>query len=281
MTLKFFGEVDSERLDVIAEALRFAAAGAGPLSLRLGDLGAFPSRSRPRILWVGVRGAAVAGAAAGPDRARLRGHRLSAGGRAVPAPRHPRPSARGPAASAPGVGRSRRRIRAGAVPGPRAGLYESLLTTGGPALRVAPHPRSGPLMGCLTAPFRLLGYLGRDCPALRSAGFTATGWRARPARCSAASAAGPLPPRAGPGSKALLSAHAKIDSLNGWRADSVVLVRVGGGVAHRYWTRRPVFGASSTRSGWSWGRITRVSANLATARLPAGAGGTAGPGAQG
>jgi 2'-5' RNA ligase len=54
MTLKFFGEVGAERLDVIIEALRFAAAGAGPLSLRLGELGAFPTRSRPRILWVGI-----------------------------------------------------------------------------------------------------------------------------------------------------------------------------------------------------------------------------------
>jgi 2'-5' RNA ligase len=54
LSLKFFGEVVPERLDVIAEALRFAAAGAGPLALRLGELGAFPSRSRPRILWVGV-----------------------------------------------------------------------------------------------------------------------------------------------------------------------------------------------------------------------------------
>lgn len=54
MTLKFFGEVAPERLDVIQEALRFAAAGTGALSLRLGQLGAFPSRSRPRILWVGI-----------------------------------------------------------------------------------------------------------------------------------------------------------------------------------------------------------------------------------
>jgi 2'-5' RNA ligase len=54
LTLKFFGEVGSDRLDVIAEAIRFAAAGAGPQALALGELGAFPSRSRPRILWVGV-----------------------------------------------------------------------------------------------------------------------------------------------------------------------------------------------------------------------------------
>lgn len=54
MTLKFFGEVAPERLDVIQEALRFAASGTGALPLQLADLGAFPSRSRPRILWVGL-----------------------------------------------------------------------------------------------------------------------------------------------------------------------------------------------------------------------------------
>ena len=54
MTLKFFGEVAAGRLDVIIEALRFAADGAGALSLKLGPLGAFPTRSRPRILWVGI-----------------------------------------------------------------------------------------------------------------------------------------------------------------------------------------------------------------------------------
>jgi len=54
MTLKFFGEVAPERLDVIAEALRFAADDAGALALELGVLGAFPSRSRTRILWIGV-----------------------------------------------------------------------------------------------------------------------------------------------------------------------------------------------------------------------------------
>jgi 2'-5' RNA ligase len=54
LTLKFFGEVAPERLDVIIEAIRFAADGAGALPLKLGRLGAFPTRSRPRILWVGI-----------------------------------------------------------------------------------------------------------------------------------------------------------------------------------------------------------------------------------
>ena len=55
LTLKFFGEVGPERLEVITEALRFAAEGATPQPLSLGDLGAFPSRSRPRVLWMGIQ----------------------------------------------------------------------------------------------------------------------------------------------------------------------------------------------------------------------------------
>jgi len=54
LTLKFFGEVAVERLEVIAEALRFAVPGTGPLPLTLGAPGAFPSPRRPRILWLGL-----------------------------------------------------------------------------------------------------------------------------------------------------------------------------------------------------------------------------------
>jgi 2'-5' RNA ligase len=46
VTLKFYGEVAPERLEVIEESIRFAAAGAGPLALRLGDVGAFPTVQR-------------------------------------------------------------------------------------------------------------------------------------------------------------------------------------------------------------------------------------------
>lgn len=59
LTLKFFGEVASEREDVIAEALRFAAKGVLPLPLRLDHLGAFPSRRRPRILHLGLESTAA------------------------------------------------------------------------------------------------------------------------------------------------------------------------------------------------------------------------------
>jgi 2'-5' RNA ligase len=54
ITLKFFGEVVPERLDVIAEALEGAARGSEPMSLRLQSLGAFPTFRRPRVVWLGV-----------------------------------------------------------------------------------------------------------------------------------------------------------------------------------------------------------------------------------
>ena len=54
ITLKFFGEVPDERLDVIAEALSLAAAGTQPLALRLGQFGAFPTERRPRVLLASI-----------------------------------------------------------------------------------------------------------------------------------------------------------------------------------------------------------------------------------
>lgn len=54
LTLKFYGEVAPERLDVIEEAVRFAVAGTGPIPLRIGELGGFPTAARPRVLWIGL-----------------------------------------------------------------------------------------------------------------------------------------------------------------------------------------------------------------------------------
>lgn len=54
LTLKFFGEVPPDRLDVIAEALQLAVPGTGPLALSLAEPGVFPNLRRPRVVWVGV-----------------------------------------------------------------------------------------------------------------------------------------------------------------------------------------------------------------------------------
>ena len=81
-------------------------------------------------------------------------------------------------------------------------------------------------MGCLTAPFKVLGCLGllaalvvgwlyRDRVLREGRHLLGRVQQAAPTRASAA--------RGRPGPRALASAQAKIDSLNGWGADSVVL----------------------------------------------------------
>jgi hypothetical protein len=81
-------------------------------------------------------------------------------------------------------------------------------------------------MGCLTAPFKVLGCLGLIAALL-------FGWLYRDrvvregrrllGRLERPAAVAPSSPRGRPGARALETARAKIDSLNGWRADSVVL----------------------------------------------------------
>jgi 2'-5' RNA ligase len=52
--VKYFGEVPTDRLEVIEEAVRAAVPGTGALSLQLEEIGAFPNFQRPRIIWVGL-----------------------------------------------------------------------------------------------------------------------------------------------------------------------------------------------------------------------------------
>ena len=55
LTLAFLGNVLVDELDLLAEAVREAAAGFGPLGLRAAGTGQFPPGGRPRVVWVGVR----------------------------------------------------------------------------------------------------------------------------------------------------------------------------------------------------------------------------------
>ena len=99
-------------------------------------------------------------------------------------------------------------------------LYESVLTTGGPRTSRG-SPWIWPTDGCLTAPFKLLDV--SDVAACSSAGSTAIGLAGAAPGLGSFGGGG----RAGTGGPARLAGtghrHAKIDSLNGWRADSVVL----------------------------------------------------------
>jgi hypothetical protein len=78
-------------------------------------------------------------------------------------------------------------------------------------------------MGCLTAPFKFAGCLGLII-------LLGIGWLYRDritaeARSLIGSVTGDEPTTSAgrPGTRSLMAARAKIDSLNGWRADSVVL----------------------------------------------------------
>jgi 2'-5' RNA ligase len=55
LTLKFLGQVADERVPEVAAALAPVAGATAPIVLAAAGLGGFPSPSRPRVLWTGVR----------------------------------------------------------------------------------------------------------------------------------------------------------------------------------------------------------------------------------
>jgi RNA 2',3'-cyclic 3'-phosphodiesterase len=54
LTVKFLGDVAEEQIDGIRGALEQAAAGLHAFDAELVGLGAFPSVTRPRVVWAGV-----------------------------------------------------------------------------------------------------------------------------------------------------------------------------------------------------------------------------------
>ena len=56
LTLAFLGEIDAGQVESAGAAVQAAAQGRAPWRLRWTVPGAFPSASRPRVLWLGVDG---------------------------------------------------------------------------------------------------------------------------------------------------------------------------------------------------------------------------------
>ncbi|MCY3775562.1 MAG: RNA 2',3'-cyclic phosphodiesterase [Candidatus Aminicenantes bacterium] len=56
LTLRFLGNVEESRVPGIGDAIRRCAQRVPPFPLEVRNLGAFPSRKRPRIVWAGVAG---------------------------------------------------------------------------------------------------------------------------------------------------------------------------------------------------------------------------------
>ncbi len=57
LTLHFLGDILPERVEPVRAALSVVARHASPFEFGVGELGAFPNTSRPRVVWVGVQDA--------------------------------------------------------------------------------------------------------------------------------------------------------------------------------------------------------------------------------
>lgn len=70
VTLKFLGQIDEARVDAIGDALTAAVRRTPAFEVSVGGLGAFPTATRARVLWVGLAPATpLAGLAAEVDAA--------------------------------------------------------------------------------------------------------------------------------------------------------------------------------------------------------------------
>lgn len=54
LTLKFLGDVSLANLEVLKKILQSEVSRHSPFEISVGDLGAFPSLRRPRVIWIGV-----------------------------------------------------------------------------------------------------------------------------------------------------------------------------------------------------------------------------------
>jgi 2'-5' RNA ligase len=54
LTLKFLGDVSPANLELLKKILKAEAAARHPFQIQVGELGAFPSIHRPRVIWVKV-----------------------------------------------------------------------------------------------------------------------------------------------------------------------------------------------------------------------------------
>ncbi len=55
LTLKFLGEVDSNKIEPINQVIQAESRKVKPFELSAGGAGAFPNLRRPRVVWIGVQ----------------------------------------------------------------------------------------------------------------------------------------------------------------------------------------------------------------------------------
>jgi 2'-5' RNA ligase len=59
LTLKFLGDVSPANLERLAEGLKVEAAAHQPFSMSVGEIGAFPTPRRARVIWIGLEAPAA------------------------------------------------------------------------------------------------------------------------------------------------------------------------------------------------------------------------------
>ena len=56
LTLKFFGDLPTEQLPTLHQAIQRACSGQEPFALEVASLGCFPNSRLPRVVWAGLSG---------------------------------------------------------------------------------------------------------------------------------------------------------------------------------------------------------------------------------
>lgn len=56
LTLRFLGSIQENRVAPIVEAMHTAVTGIDPFTLTTADIGVFPAKGPPRVLWLGLAG---------------------------------------------------------------------------------------------------------------------------------------------------------------------------------------------------------------------------------
>lgn len=56
LTLKFLGNIPSQKVAEITGVMEQASQGVSPFHLEVTEVGAFPNLRQPRVLWVGIKG---------------------------------------------------------------------------------------------------------------------------------------------------------------------------------------------------------------------------------
>jgi len=54
LTLKFLGDVETARIELVSKAVERAASGIDSFEIEIGGTGCFPSPRSPKVLWVGI-----------------------------------------------------------------------------------------------------------------------------------------------------------------------------------------------------------------------------------